>query len=640
MQFLTRILCVIVFTLCSTFVFAQNNWENVKLESLDKAVRAEVNFLENTPVIDGKLDENLSYLPVRYFCLASKNKGDKLTPINFRIAYGTSFLYVYIEADAPNLTYRDRAYQNGDGFVVTIAKPKPNNEPADEYYDLACSAVNKQQLEWTRRIFWNYNVNKIFVRTSNETKHQFSEGNGKICFELYLPWKDVRPNHPWLSDGIGFNITFCKAVEPNGSAFYQLVDEDLRSLTKRNYTLLKFQKPVITGNPQSFVSFDNGHIEEGKPVSAGIVTLAAVEGKDVINFSVNRGGEKALDTYSKKINFKPGVTKNQVNVPTSVKHNTGYLINYTSASNNNINESQNLSVLPKYDKKAAGKLLMKSAKLLAQSSISTIQFLLDEADTKLKDLKEYDVCNAEYMNLTNALKYIDSVKIGVDPLINITGTVRKAFRSKLDNTLQPYVVRIPAKFDRSKKYPLLVYLHGSESDETNLPGYIIPEGFIAVSPFGRGTSNAFTRDNAQEDIAEAIEAVKKDFPVDDNRILLTGFSMGGYGVYRTFFETPKKFKAIAIFSGGPSLGSHYLKGAPAPDFMEDKNLIPFKGIPVFIFHGEKDRNVSFAVTNELKGKLEKAGAKVDYAFDTEEGHSAPTKPSLDKYLDWVKRVMN
>lgn len=640
MRYLIKIICLLFIALFATSIYAQNNWETVKLESLDKAVGKEITFLENAPVIDGKLDENLNFLPIRYFCLGFKSKEDKLVPISFRLAYGTSFLYIYIEADAPKLTYRDRAFQNGDGFVVTIAKPKPNNELADEYYDLACSAVKDKQLEWTRRIFWNYNVNKIFVRTSSETKQQFSEGNGKISFELYLPWKDVRPSHPWLSGGIGFNITFCKATEPEGSTFYQIVDEDLRSLTKRNYTLIKFQKPEIKGKPQTFVSFDNGHIEKGGAIQARIVTLAPNTGKDTINFSIERGTEKGFDLYGKAIEYKQGLTKYPVQIKSSVNHNSGYSINYKSASNSTINENQNLTVLPKYDKDISNRLLKKSDNFLAASSISTIQFLLDEAEKKLADLKDYETCGAEYSNLTNALQYLDSVRTGVDPLINKTGFVRKAFKSKLDNTLQPYMVSVPSSFDKTKKYPLVVYLHGSESYETNLPNYVIPEGFIAVSPFGRGTSNAFTRDNAQEDIAEAIEAVKKDFPIDDTRILLTGFSMGGYGVYRTFFETPNKYRAIAIFSGGPSLGKSYSKGAPAPDFMDEKNLIPFKNVPVFIFHGEKDRNVSFAVTKELKDKLEKAGAKVDYAFDTEEGHSAPTKPSLDKYLDWVKRIMN
>ncbi len=640
MRNFTSVLYFFFIALCTTSNYAQNNWENINLAGLDKAVGQEITFLENAPVIDGKLDENLNYLPLRNFCLGFKKKDDKLIPINFRMAYGTSFLYVYVEAEAPNLTYRDRAYQNGDGFVVTIAKPMPGNAPADEYYDLACSAVNKPQLEWTRRIFWNYNVDKIFVRTSNETKLQFSEGNGKISFELYLPWKDVKPSHPWLSDGIGFNITFCKAIEPNGSSFYQIVNEDLRPLNKRNYILLKFEKPEIKEKPQTFISLNTGHIEEGKPISATIVTLAANTGKDTIKFAIESGSETGLDEYIKPVEFKPGLTRNSVLIATTVKNNFGYLVNYKSSSNVSFSESRNLTVLPKYSKEAVNNLLQKSNKFLAASTISTIQFLIDEADKKLKNLKEYETCNAEYGNLTNALIYLDSVKSGVDPLYRKTGTVRKAFRSKLDNTLQPYVVNTPINFDKTKKYPLVVYLHGSESYETNLPNYIIPEGFIAVSPFGRGTSNAFTRDNAQEDIAEAIEAVKKDFPIDDTKILLTGFSMGGYGVYRTFFETPQKYKAIAIFSGGPSLGKSYSKGAPAPDFMDEKNLVSFKDIPVFIFHGEKDRNVSFEVTKELKSKLEKAGAKVEYAFDTEEGHSAPTKPSLEKYLDWVKRIMN
>lgn len=623
----------------ASFLSAQSTWETVKLGDLTKATGAEVTFIENTPVIDGRLDASLQYLPVRYFCNAAKKKEDKLNNITFRMAYGTNFFYLYIEADADKLIYRDRAYQNGDGFVVTLAKPMPNNEAANEFYDLACSAVNKPQLEWTRRIFWNYNVDKIFVRPSNDTKLEFREGGGKISFELYLPWKDIRPNHPWLKEGIGFNISFCKAVEPEGSAWYQLVDEDLRSLTRRNYTLLKFQEPVITGKAQSYVNFKSGHINENGTVAAQIITVSANEGKDKINFEINRAGETKLDAYSKEIEYKKGITITPVEIPAAVKPNSAYSINYKSELNSTVNESQSLTVMHNYNKEASNALLQKSAGFLKASTITTIQFLINEIDKKLNGLYAYETGVSEFQTLTNTLAYLDSVKAGIDPFRQKTGFIRKAFLSKIDNTLQPYVVYLPSDFDKTKKYPLLVHLHGSESYETSFPNYAIPEGFIGVSPFGRGTSNAFTRDNAQEDIAEAIDTVVKDFNIDESRILLAGFSMGGYGVYRTYFESPKKFRGVASFSGGPSLGKNYSKGLPAPDFMDEKNLAPFKDAQIFIFHGEKDRNVSFAVTREFMGKLKNAGAVVDYAFDTEEGHSAPTKASLEKYKEWVNRIM-
>lgn len=95
MKHLNSVLSLLIVALFATGVYAQSKWENLKLESLEKAVGKEVNFLETYPIIDGKLDENLNYLPIRYFCLAAKKTDDKLIPINFRMAYGTSF-YIYI----------------------------------------------------------------------------------------------------------------------------------------------------------------------------------------------------------------------------------------------------------------------------------------------------------------------------------------------------------------------------------------------------------------------------------------------------------------------------------------------------------------------------------------------------------------
>ena len=53
----------------------------------------------------------------------------------------------------------------------------------------------------------------------------------------------------------------------------------------------------------------------------------------------------------------------------------------------------------------------------------------------------------------------------------------------------------------------------------------------------------------QEDIREAIADVCRHYPIDRSNIVLAGFSMGGYGVYRTHYETPGMYKALAVFCG-------------------------------------------------------------------------------------------
>lgn len=252
-----------------------------------------------------------------------------------------------------------------------------------------------------------------------------------------------------------------------------------------------------------------------------------------------------------------------------------------------------------------------------------------------------ETCLTERFNAETVHRMLSAVERGADPFDGKRGSLRKAYRSKVDNTLQPYVVYLPQEMEPGKRYPLFVFLHGSASSETTIQGFraLIPEGCIALGPFGRGPSKGFSKDHAQDDIAEAIDAVRSENPVDSTRIMLAGFSMGGYGVYRTFHESPSKFRGLAIFSGGPSMGNRYAPDANPPDFKDEKNLKIFRGMPVFVFHGERDLNVPIADTKELVAKLRSAGARVEFFVDPAKGHELPGRDGLDAFARWSAGVV-
>jgi len=263
-------------------------------------------------------------------------------------------------------------------------------------------------------------------------------------------------------------------------------------------------------------------------------------------------------------------------------------------------------------------------------------FMIKEIKEKIGSLKTYEVCPGERYASSNLMKMINLSDRGEDPFQIMRGFIRKGYKSKIDNTYQPYMVYLPENYDPQKKYPLMIFLHGSASDETTIQRSLslIPKDFIAVGPFGRGKSNGFSKDGAQEDIAEVIDAVTEDYSIDATKILLTGFSMGGYGVYRTFFETPGKFKALAVFSGTP-----IWKANETPDFTDGKNLKSFSNMPIFIFHGEKDMNLKISTAKEVAEKLKKAGAKVELQIDPEKGHQFPVDKTIELYMKWVEKVM-
>lgn len=83
-----------------------------------------MNYLAKEPTIDGKLDSDLSYLPVRNFQVREKsNPQNPDTAVNYRIAYNEQYFYLYVEMNSPTYICRDRGCQNGDAFSLVLGRP-------------------------------------------------------------------------------------------------------------------------------------------------------------------------------------------------------------------------------------------------------------------------------------------------------------------------------------------------------------------------------------------------------------------------------------------------------------------------------------------------------------------------------------
>ncbi len=624
------VLFLIYNTFFSFYMFTQQKYLNL-----------DVQYLSNVPNIDGKLDSNLLFLKTRYFPIVDKslmiNENIEAT---YRIAYGTNFFYVYIEAKADSLIYRDRAFQNGDGFQLLLAKPKIDKQVTDEFYVLACSAVNNKRMEWSRNIFWYYNVDHIFKKTSKDTKLQFIQHDDKISFELILPWKDVYPYHPWISENIGFNLCFVKATAKNTKIEFKVLEDELGAENnKRKYVFLKFQKPNHYGDNQTYLILTKNNINIGEKIFVTAVTVAAKKNEEHLVFNIKT--DKNINLADKNIDYSciAGINRKSFKILEREIPKGAYKVDWNS-TNTLSSGSLNFTVLPIFDNNALNKEINSVKYKIDRSSYNTFKYQLLEINKDLMNLKTYEHSPELITTINNFYKNLELAKKGIDIFANETGFLRKAYKSKLDKSFIPYVVFIPKEYDVSKNYPLLVYLHGSASDETNLLAakQIIPKGFIALCPNGRGKSNCYSWDFAQTDIAESIDAVIKSYSIDEKNIFLAGFSMGGYGVYRTYYETPEKFKALAIFSGHPNLANEFSSNSNFyPDFRLKQYYNIFKSIPMFIFHGKKDSNCFYNITEKFVFDLINAHTNVKFVTEQDAGHELPNKQTLDIFFDWVNK---
>lgn len=190
-----------------------------------------------------------------------------------------------------------------------------------------------------------------------------------------------------------------------------------------------------------------------------------------------------------------------------------------------------------------------------------------------------------------------------------------------------FLLFLPDDYDPSGSYPLLLFLHGAGERGEDLekvaihgPPRVVQERaaefpFIIVSPqvpADRIWSIAYL-DALLEDVVERLA-------VDEDRIYVTGLSMGGYGTWHLAFEFPHRFAAIAPISGGGTI----------------TGPCSIRHLPVWAFHGARDDIVRPAHTQELVDRLRACDGHVRFTLYPDAGHDAWTRtyddPELYRWL--------
>ena len=180
-----------------------------------------------------------------------------------------------------------------------------------------------------------------------------------------------------------------------------------------------------------------------------------------------------------------------------------------------------------------------------------------------------------------------------------------------------YLVYLPPEYNTSDetKWPLILFLHGAgeRGDSLNRvkrhgPPKLVEEGkdfeFIIISPQcpARQWWSA-------ELLNRLLDEVIGKYRVDEERIYVTGLSMGGFGTWDLASEYPQRFAAIAPICGGghPELAWN------------------MRHLPVWVFHGAKDEVVSIGLSDIMVKSLKKYNNKVKYTVYPEATHDSWTE---------------
>jgi len=145
---------------------------------------------------------------------------------------------------------------------------------------------------------------------------------------------------------------------------------------------------------------------------------------------------------------------------------------------------------------------------------------------------------------------------GKRPWVDARGSVALGYTSRVDGTVQPYAVVVPegVSRERTNRVRLDVVLHGRNATLSEVRFLAAQDGkppgeaqALTLHVFGRG-NNAY-RWAGETDVFEAIEAVKRTFPVDELRVVLRGFSMGGAGAWHLGLHHPALWSSVEAGAG-------------------------------------------------------------------------------------------
>lgn len=202
-------------------------------------------------------------------------------------------------------------------------------------------------------------------------------------------------------------------------------------------------------------------------------------------------------------------------------------------------------------------------------------------------------------------------KAGEQSAQNLEKTITKVVKAN-------YLLYLPKEYgkDTAKKWPTIVFLHGSGESGDDIqkvkvhgPPKLVAAGkefpFIIVSPQAPTSRIGWQLDT----LNALLDDVIQKYSVDEDRVYLTGLSMGGFGTWAWATANPERFAAIAPICGG---------GDP---FRASRRL---SKMPIWVFHGGKDTTVPIKMSEDMVDALKKAGSDVKFTVYPDAGHDSWT----------------
>ncbi len=228
----------------------------------------------------------------------------------------------------------------------------------------------------------------------------------------------------------------------------------------------------------------------------------------------------------------------------------------------------------------------------------------------------------------------------------------KTYTSSAGHAL-PYRIAYPDQFKKSKKYPLILFLHGAGERGNNNVSQLIHGSKLFTDPKNRKdfpaivifpqcasdsywssvlvdrTQSPFTLDfdyskpitPPLQAAIELVQSIIAEGSVDESRIYITGLSMGGMGTFEAVYRYPDLFAAASPICGGADVNAY------------DARVI---NVPFRVYHGTIDAVVDVEQSRRMVEKLKSLNAPVEYIEYPNVNHNSWDNAFAEPdYLRWM-----
>ena len=209
-----------------------------------------------------------------------------------------------------------------------------------------------------------------------------------------------------------------------------------------------------------------------------------------------------------------------------------------------------------------------------------------------------------------------------------TGTMRGAdfapriFTDPAGKTI-PYELMVPPGYDKSQKYPLIIFFHGAGergadnqiqlrfvAKDCAAPAFQAAHPCFVIAPqcpqneqwvdmpWGATSGVRPAQPSPAMQLAlGALAAVTAEFNIDKSRIYATGLSMGGYAVWDCITRFPDRFAAAVACCGGGD---------------DSTVTAAVARVPVWAFHSDDDPIVPVVRSRNMIAAMKKMGGNPHY----------------------------